>query len=331
MERFVAQSWGVILVNLGTPEAPTAKAVRDFLAEFLADQRVVEIPKLLWLPILHGVILPLRSKRVAKLYQSIWREGGSPLKVETEGQASALQSCIAARHPESSTTITYAMTYGPRNIASQIDELQKKGAERILVLPLYPQYSATTTAAIYDQCARLMLSKRDIPNISIHKSYYSRADYLVALSESIKEYRASHGESQKLLFSFHGIPQRCVDLGDPYFDHCKFTAEQVAQRLGLSTDQWGLSFQSRLGKAKWLQPYTDVVLRQWAESKVESVDVVCPAFAADCLETIEEIDVENRELFLACGGQSYHFIPCLNSQPRHIEMMANIVDEYTGL
>jgi len=319
---------GVILVNLGTPEAPTTYAVRQFLKEFLSDQRVVEIPRVLWFPILFGVILPFRAPKVAKLYQQIWQDEGSPLKVETEKQVRALQQRLIQCSDNKAPKVSYAMTYGPRSIAKEIAALEAAGIDKILILPMYPQYSATTTAPVYDQCAQLAQSQRDVSNLIVHKHYFDRPDYHRALAESIRHHRDQHGSSEKLLFSFHGIPQRCVDLGDPYYDHCLHTAEKVAALLDLNADQWQMSFQSRLGKAQWLMPYTDKTLIEWAQSGIESVDVVCPAFAVDCLETIEEIDCENRELFMNNGGRHYEFIPCLNSQPLHIEMLANIVNEY---
>ncbi len=331
----MTDKWGVILVNLGTPDEPTAKGVRAFLAEFLSDKRVVEIPSLIWKPLLYGIILPLRSKRVAKLYQSIWTDRGSPLKVITEDQKDALQGVLSARHGDEAPEVTYAMTYGDNKFARQVETLKGRGSNKFLILPLYPQYSATTTGSVFDQYADLIRLQRDIPDIRIHKSYCQRQDYIDALAASVSRYWQDRSSPQKprpqkLLFSFHGIPKRCIDLGDPYYDQCMYTATHVAVALDLPKGEWGVSFQSRLGKAEWLQPYTNKLLVEWAESGVESVDVICPAFASDCLETIEEIDGENRELFIRSGGKRYGFIPCLNADTEHIEMMANIVDEYVG-
>ncbi len=315
---------GVILLNLGTPAEPDAAAVRKFLAEFLGDRRVVEIPRLVWWPILYGVILPFRSPKVAKLYQQIWLPGGSPLKVITEQQVAGLQ----ARFDEAEVQVTYAMTYGSPKMSQQIDSLERQGCDQILVLPLYPQYSATTTGAVYDQYARLVVQQRNVSNVRIHKSYYQRQEYIQALVQSIRAHWKENTPAERLLFSFHGIPKRCVDKGDPYEEHCRFTAEAVVEELGLESSQWALSFQSRLGKAEWLKPYTDQQLETWANEGVKSVDVLCPAFAADCLETLEEIDVENREIFLSAGGQQYRYIPCLNDSRAHLDLLEALVKEY---
>jgi len=326
----VSNKWGVILVNLGTPEAPTAAGVRRFLAEFLSDPRVVEIPPLIWKPILHGLILPFRARRVAKLYREIWTERGSPLKSITEDQTAALQRRLSELYGVEAPQVVYAMAYGAVKLEDRVAELESKGAERILVLPLYPQYSATTTAAVYDQYAQLLGKQRNISDVIVHKCYYARDEYIQALAASVRAYRKGRTPGQKLLFSFHGIPKRCVELGDPYFEQCQITARRVASELKLDDEAWSVSFQSRLGKAEWLTPYTDQLLTQWARSGVASVDVICPAFAADCLETIEEIDCENRALFLDSGGQEYGVIPCLNSNPEHIALLSNIVEEYVG-
>ncbi len=321
------QRWGVILVNLGTPVRPEPGAVRSFLREFLSDRRVVEIPRLIWWPILYGIILPWRPARVAKLYQQVWQSEGSPLKVITERQVGALQALLDRREGEAAPRICYAMTYGAPKLKDQVAHLQEQGVERIVVLPLYPQYSATTTAAVYDQYAEL-LRVRNVPNIQIHKDYSRRADYIAALAQSVRDYWQEHDRGQRLLLSFHGIPKRCIDLGDPYYEQCVATANDLAKALNLADDEWAFSFQSRLGKAEWLKPYTDKLLQQWGQQGVESVDVICPAFAADCLETLEEINGENRQLFLESGGKSFAYIPCLNDSPVHIEMMAAIISEY---
>ncbi|GAB3101272.1 ferrochelatase [Pseudomaricurvus hydrocarbonicus] len=311
-------------MNLGTPAKPTAKEVRRFLAEFLGDRRVVELPRALWWPILYGIILPFRAPRVAKLYEEIWQAEGSPLKVITEKQALALQS----KFDKQEVLVTYAMTYGNPKMEQRVAELEAEGVDSILVLPLYPQYSATTTAAIYDQYADLISRQRNISNVKIHKCYFDREDYVMALAQSIKTHWQTNEPPEKLLFSFHGIPRLFVERGDPYEKHCLATAEMVARLLELDESRWQVSFQSRLGKAEWLTPYTDLQLEQWGKEGIESVDVICPAFSADCLETLEEIDGENRQIFLASGGQRFGYIPCLNDLPAHTDMMANIVNEY---
>lgn len=318
----------VILVNLGTPSAPTPKAVRNFLKSFLSDPRVVEIPRLIWLPILYGVILPFRPGKVAKLYREIWREEGSPLRVMSARQEAALSKYLNDQSTELAPIVTTAMVYGGPSIEERVVELQKAGVEKILLLPLYPQYSATTTGSVYDQYARLLQKSRNVPDIGIHKDYYNRADYIDALANSVREHWASKARSQRLLLSYHGIPQLCVDRGDPYYSQCLETANLLAENLGLNSSDWAVSFQSRLGKAQWLQPYTDKLLQEWGQGGLKSVDVLCPAFSADCLETIEEIDKENREVFLNAGGERFEYIACLNDRESHIEMMATIVREY---
>lgn len=320
----------VILINLGTPSAPTPQAVRQFLKDFLGDKRVVEIPRLLWWPILYGIILPFRPGRVAKLYKEIWWPEGSPLRVITERQTAALSQLLGQKFGENAPLVTSAMVYGGPSIEEQIDSLRARGAERILLLPLYPQYSATTTGSVYDQFARVLEKSRNIPYITVYRDYHDRADYVEALARTVEAHWQEKGRGERLLLSYHGIPQRNVDLGDPYYDQCETTAKLLAERLGLSSSQWAMSFQSRLGKAQWLQPYTDKLLQSWGAEGVKSVDVICPAFSADCLETIEEISGENRELFLAAGGERFEYIDCLNDRPEHIAMMGNIVREFFG-
>ncbi|UTA49414.1 ferrochelatase [Simiduia sp. 21SJ11W-1] len=318
----------VILINLGTPESPTPSGVRRFLREFLSDRRVVEVPRLIWWPILHGFILPFRPNRVAKAYQSIWTPEGSPLKVYTERLAEKLHESLIEAMADKAPKVFCAYTYGKPSIEQQISQLQGEGVQRILLLPLYPQYSATTTGSIYDQYAALIQRSRDVPDVRIQKFYYHRQDYTAALVQSVQAHWAKHSQAQKLLFSFHGIPKRNVELGDPYQRHCLATAKSVAEALNLPKDRWAVSFQSRLGKAEWLKPYTDVVLSEWPKQGINSVDVICPAFAIDCLETLEEIDEENRELFLASGGSEYRYIPCLNDDPAQVFLFSNIALEH---
>jgi ferrochelatase len=314
----------IILLNLGTPETATIQGVRQFLRVFLSDPRVVELPRVLWLPILYGVILPFRPKKALKAYQMVWTPEGSPLKTITCKQVQALAARARAEMGDA-VEVEYAMTYGEPGIEAQINALTARGVSRIILMPLYPQYSATTTAPIYDQLARYTNNTRHIAEVFLVNAYYDRKDYIAALAASIKEYWRDNGKNQKLLFSFHGIPQRCVDKGDPYYDHCVATVNAVVRELAISEDTWAISFQSRLGKAKWLQPYTDKILEQWAKAGISSVDVICPAFATDCIETLEEIQGENRELFLHSGGQQFGYIACLNDRPDHIEMMWNTV------
>lgn len=317
----------VVLVNLGSPEAPTPRAVRRFLKQFLSDQRVVEIPRLLWWPILYGVILPLRPKRVARAYQEIWTPEGSPLKVIMASLAEKLAASLREAQGDGAPSVAVAYSYGEPSIRSQVAHLRAQGVERLLLLPVFPQYSATSTGPVYDQVADLYRANRDIPDIRIQKSYCHRQDYIAGLVRSVQAHWQEKGRTDVLLFSFHGIPQRNVDLGDPYAAQCLQTATDVAAALQLTETQWRISFQSRLGKAQWLQPYTDVLLAELPTQGVASVSVICPAFAVDCLETLEEIEQENRQVFLGAGGIEYHYIPCLNDGADQIFLLSNMVLE----
>lgn len=315
----------VILMNLGTPAAPTASALRRYLREFLSDRRVVEIPRLLWYPILYGIILPFRPRRVVPGYEQMWREfGDSPLRVITARQVEQLQQRLN-RDDEEAPLVRSAMTYGEPTLRTVVAELRAQQVEHILVLPLYPQFSATSSGAIFDQVAALWQTSRDIPSLNLIKHYHAHPLYIEALAQSVLAHWQQHGRAQKLLMSFHGIPQRNVELGDPYRAHCEATATLLAQRLQLDREQWQLTFQSRLGRAEWLQPYTSATLEQWGAQKVASVDVICPAFASDCLETLEEIAVENRHVFQRAGGGEYRYIPCLNDGEAHIELLRELV------
>ncbi|GAA5445058.1 ferrochelatase [Microbulbifer sp. NBRC 101763] len=325
-------SSAIILMNLGTPAQPTAPAVRSFLKEFLSDPRVVEIPRPLWLAILNGFILPFRPKRIAPAYKEIWNcsaDGaaveGSPLLYYTRRQAELLQGYL--RDNGHDLVVEYAMTYGEPQLDNVIGDLRKKGCETFTVLPLYPQYSATTTAAIYDQVAQIFRKSRDIPDISLIRDYYHHPLYIKSLANSVSEHWQAQGQAEKLLLSFHGIPKANVDKGDPYYRHCTETARLLAEELQIEQEQWQVTFQSRFGKAEWLQPYTDKTLIEWGKGGVKSVDVICPAFSADCLETLEEISVENRANFINAGGSEYRYIPALNLREDHIEALAAIIEE----
>lgn len=313
----------VILVYLGSPTAPEPTAIKQFLNPFLSDPRVVEIPRWLWLPLLRAVILPLRSKRVAQLYQSIWTEQGSPLTVISVRQAALLEKALASP----GIFVRTAAVYGKPSLAQCVADLRKQGAEQFLVLPMYPQYSGTTTAAVYDQVAEIFTQHRYVPDIRIVREYCYRDDYIAALAQSIRQHRAQYGAADVLLFSFHGIPQACVDRGDPYYEQCQYTASAVAQALELSSEQWRIGFQSRFGRAKWLQPYTDDVLALLPSQGIRRVDVVCPAFAADCLETLEEIEHGSRRCFSVAGGEYFSRIACLNDADEHIAMLQAIATE----
>jgi ferrochelatase len=321
----------VVLINLGTPAEPTTKSVKQFLKVFLSDPRVIEVPKFIWWFILNLIILPFRSPKVAKAYQSIWYKQGSPLRVITQQQVIKLQELLNGEYGEAAPKVCYAMSYCGPDLQTVVAELKGQGVEQIFLLPLYPQYSATTTACIYDQVSAIYKNSRDIPDIRINKQYCQYPPYIDALAQSIEEYWQQHGKPERLLLSFHGLPQAYVDKGDPYFEQCHATAKAVADKLQLSESQWQVSFQSRLGRSEWLKPYTNSVLEEWGQSALSRVDVVCPAFSVDCLETLEEISEENKELFVAAGGKSFHYISCLNDNPAHIEMMKKLVQQEFNL
>lgn len=311
---------GVLLVNLGTPDAPTSKAVRKYLFEFLHDHRVVNLTRWLWCPILHGIILRVRPPKVAKLYQSVWTEEGAPLLAISKQQTELLRERFAAK--SESIQIELAMTYGNPSIASGFDKLS--GCDKIIVLPLYPQYSSATTASVFDRVAKAQKQQWNVPEITVLRDYYNHPLYIQALAESVESHWQTHQRNNKLLISFHGIPKRYATNGDPYPEQCAETARLLAKQLGLNKEQWQLCYQSRFGREEWLKPYTDETMETLG-AKGESVDVICPGFSADCLETLEEIQEENREIFLEAGGKSFSYIPCLNSQPSHIDLLAELV------
>ncbi|HJV81232.1 ferrochelatase [Noviherbaspirillum sp.] len=316
----------VVLVNLGTPDAPTASALRRYLREFLSDPRVVEIPKLAWWPILNGLILPLRSGKSAAKYASIWTKEGSPLKVYTGRQASLLRGFLGERGHE--VQVAYAMRYGNPSVSEVLDKLKADGCDRILVLPAYPQYSGTTTASIFDAVFSHYSRVRNVPELRLIKHYHDYEAYIQALSKSILAHWDLNGRPDKLVMSFHGVPKRTLLLGDPYHCECYKTARLLATQLQLSADEYLVTFQSRFGKAEWLQPYTAPTLVKLAKEGVRRVDVVCPGFTSDCLETLEEIAMEVRRDFLTAGGKEFHYIPCLNDSPAWIAGLAEIVEQH---
>ena len=316
---------GVLLVNLGTPEAPTTKAVRDFLAEFLWDSRVVDIARPLWWLILHGVILRFRPAKVAKAYQSIWTDDGSPLLSVSRRLTEALRQRYNGLD-QSRVEIALAMSYGKPAIEHALSSLQEKGMRRLLVLPLYPQYSSTTTAAVFDEFSRVLRRWRWVPDTRFVQHYHDYPAYIEALASSIRQHWDTKGRAERLMMSFHGIPERMCRAGDPYYCECVKTARLLADKLELNEKQWKLTFQSRFGREQWLQPYTDGTLRDWAKQGVHSVDVVCPGFSADCLETLEEINEQNRELFLSKGGEQFSYIPALNDRAEHIDALVELID-----
>jgi protoporphyrin/coproporphyrin ferrochelatase len=318
------QCTGILLTNLGTPDAPTAGAVRRFLDEFLSDPRVVEIPRLPWWLILHAVILRIRPPRSARLYRRIWTAQGSPLLRISLSQAEALQGALQARF-RGPVRVALGMRYGKPSIADALQALRQANARRVLVLPLYPQYSASTTASTFDAVADELKTWRWVPELRMISHYHDHPGYIGALAESIREHWDSHGRAERLLFSFHGIPKRVFLAGDPYHCECLKTARLLAEHLQLPDGRWQVAFQSRFGREEWLTPYTDRTLRAWAQGGLKSVDVVCPGFSADCLETLDEIARENRHIFLSTGGESYRYIPALNERPQHIQALADLV------
>lgn len=313
---------GILLANLGTPDAPTPGAVKRYLRQFLSDKRVVDTSRLLWWPLLRGVILPIRSPRVAKLYQSVWMEEGSPLMVYSRRQ----QQALAAWLPD--TPVALGMSYGSPSLASAVDDLLAQGVEHIVVLPLYPQYSCSTVAAVWDELARILAKKRAIPGISFIRDYAEHPDYIHALAASVRASFAVHGEPDLLLLSYHGIPQRYANQGDDYPQRCRDTTRELVSALGLPPERVMMTFQSRFGREPWLTPYTDETLKMLGEKGTKHIQVLCPGFAADCLETLEEIAVQNREIFLEAGGKQYEYIPALNADAAHIEMMVNLTAPY---
>ena len=317
---------GILYCNLGTPDAPTPDAVRRYLAQFLMDPRVVEIPRLAWVPLLFGLILPLRSRKSAAKYATIWTPEGSPLKVWTEKQAKLLQGWLGQRGHR--TLVRYAMRYGSPSIASQLDAFKAEGTTRILVLSAYPQYSGTTTASVIDDVSAWAQRTRAVPELRFVNRYHDDAGYIEALVRRVERYWRDNGKADHLVLSFHGVPERTLRLGDPYHCECRKTARLLAGRLGLAEDGFTVTFQSRFGRAKWLEPATDATLRTLGKRGVGRVDVVCPGFTSDCLETLEEIAMEGRQSFLAAGGREFHYIPCLNDDPAWIAALGAIAQQH---
>lgn len=314
---------GVMLVNLGTPDAPTAPAIRRYLREFLSDPRVIEIPKLLWWPILNGPILTFRPRKLAHRYQSIWMEGGSPLMVYTQRQTEGLRELFASRGLD--VEVETGMRYGNPSIKSALLKLRDKGCEQILIVPLYPQYAASTTATVVDEVMRVASHMRNQPALRFIKRFNTDPSFIRPLGEKIASFWQQNGRPQKLVMSFHGLPKLVVDQGDPYCKDCYQTAAALARYLQLKDDEYLVTFQSRFGPAKWLEPYTEPTLQKLAGEGVTNVDVVCPGFLADCLETLEEIRIEVRDSFLAAGGKQFRYIPALNDDPVWIQSLADLV------
>lgn len=325
------QNIGILLTNIGTPAGSDSKSVRKYLSEFLSDPRVIKLPRIIWLPILHGFILRTRPKQSAKNYQKIWTPEGSPLMTISVAQTKALTNYLNANYNNPASGQKYAvalgMRYGTPSITDGLLALREANCRYVLIFPLFPQYSATTMASCFDAVTQSLQKCPHIPELRFINHYAGNKSYIDALANSIEQHWQKSGRGQHILFSFHGIPEDYVNQGDPYGHHCQLTAKLLASRLGLSADDWSLSFQSRLGPKKWLQPYSDKVIRELPTKGITHLDVACPGFASDCLETLEEIAMQNRQLFLNSGGKQFNYIPALNASDGHIAALAEIVLE----
>lgn len=331
---------GVLLINLGTPTAPTAAALKPYLRQFLSDPRVVEIPRWIWKPLLNGLIIPLRAKKSAAKYASIWRKEGSPLRYWTEVQTKLLKGYLGEALGAETLVVDFAMCYGEPSVQDRIAALKAAGCDRVLVVPLYPQYAASSTGAALDAVWRSLLATRFQPEIRVMRDFYDDPNYILALTAQVRRHWQLNGQGDHLLMSFHGVPRASLDQGDPYFCHCQKTGRLLARELGWPAEKITIAFQSRFGKAEWLKPYTSQMLVALAKQKIGTLDVICPGFVADCLETLEEIAIEGKETFLTHGGGTYRYIPCLNDSDaliaslgqgvlRHVEGWATRVNEDT--
>ena len=321
MQDKTAKKIGVLLVNLGSPNSPSTGDVRRFLREFLGDPRVVNLPRPLWWLILNFFVLPFRPRKSAHAYQSIWTEQGSPLVVFTQ----QLTAKLAARYANEDLLIDCAMRYGKPSLREKLQNFKSQAVDEILILPLYPQYSSTTTASIFDVVVEEFLGWRHMPSLHFLSNYYDNPAHIAALAASIREHWQTHGQAELLLLSFHGLPAKLTEWGDPYFHHCQATGRLLAEQLGLQDKQWQLVFQSRFGKTEWLKPYCVEVLQDLPKQGVKNIDIVCPGFPVDCLETLEEIALTNRDIFLAAGGETYRYIPALNASDSHVEVMIDLI------
>ncbi|MCG8392290.1 MAG: ferrochelatase [Pseudomonadales bacterium] len=317
---------GVLITNLGTPDAPQAGALRRYLREFLSDPRVVEIPRFIWFFILNLVILVIRPRKSAEAYKSVWTEAGSPLLVHSLAQGEGIGERLHRKYGED-VVVRVGMRYGNPSIRSQLQAFEDAGIRKLLVLPLYPQYSGSTNASTFDALARDFMQRRLLPDLRFISHYPDYPPYIQAMAAHIRAYREAHGSADKLVFSYHGVPKRFLLKGDPYFHECHQTSQRLAAALGLNDDQWITTFQSRFGAEEWLQPYTDATMKALPGEGVKSVQVFCPGFSADCLETIEEIDQENRGYFEEAGGESFAYIPALNAQPAHLDALTQLIEE----
>lgn len=325
-EHGLPESLGVLLVNLGTPDEPSTAAVRRYLAEFLWDPRVVEVPRPIWWLILHGFILRTRPARSARAYRKIWTDQGSPLLLHTMDIARAMQEKLSARL-SGAVHVEVAMSYGSPSIDKALDRLHEQFVRRVVVLPMYPQYSGTTTGSVFDAVTRSLSRRRWVPELRFLNHYHDSAGYIAALAASIRDHWDMYGRGERLLMSFHGVPKKTLLDGDPYHCQCQKTARLVAEALELDDAEWQVSFQSRVGRAEWLRPYTDQTLEAWGKERAGLVDVICPGFSADCLETLEEIAMENAELFRSAGGGDLRYIPALNARDDHVSFLARSIEK----
>ena len=329
---------GVLLTNLGSPAAPTTGAVRKYLREFLSDPRVVEIPRLIWLIILYGIILVVRPKKSAKLYQSIWIDQGAPLLVISKDQQQKVSAQLQEKYG-SDVIVDLAMRYGEPSIASVLQKFQQQGVDNIVVLPLYPQYAGPTTASTFDAVSKELKKWRYVPSLSFINSYHNNKGYITALANTVEEHIQKQGKPDKLVLSYHGMPELFYQWGDPYYDFCQVTTNLLKQellaraeqsvtttKLSLTDEVFVMTFQSRFGKAEWLKPYTDETLASLAKAGHKHIAIMSPAFSADCLETLEELEHENREVFMQAGGQEYHYIPALNDRDDHIDAIVKMLE-----
>jgi len=318
---------GILLLNLGTPDEPTPHALRRYLKQFLSDPRVVEIPKAVWWVILNAFILPFRPKKSADKYAQIWTSDGSPLMVHAQRQAKLLQGYLGAKLGQP-LPVELGMSYGNPSVASAIGRLRAQGCERILAFPLFPQYAASSTASALDAVFKTLLKTRNVPELRTIKQYHDHPAYIAALADSVRRYWMVHGKPEKLIMSFHGIPRRSLELGDPYHCFCHKTGRLLAEALGLDAKQYMVCFQSRFGRAEWLKPYFAPTLEELGKQRIGRLDVICPGFSSDCLETLEEIAMEGKATFMAAGGGEYHYIPALNERDEWIHAMVEIVSDH---
>ena len=328
-EHGMPESLGILLVNLGTPDSPTPGAVRRYLRQFLWDPRVVEYPRALWWLILNGIILLLRPARSAHAYQQVWTERGSPLLFHSQDLLAAIQAALAGRM-SGSVVLQLAMTYGNPSIASGLDSLYAAGARRVIVLPLYPQYSGTTTAAVFDAVSGVLRRRRWLPELRFINQYHDTPDFIAAHAANIRQHWQQHGRGDHLLFSFHGVPKSMLLSGDPYHCQCLKSARLIAEALALDEGSWSVAFQSRVGREEWLQPYTEEVLQKFGGEKMTRIDVVCPGFAVDCLETLEEIAIRYAQLFVTAGGGGLQYIPALNAGAPHAALLAGLIEQHAA-